>query len=53
MPHKEEKSEQQLIIRVEQFISAYLPKTMENYYLTYTENEKTILDEEKLTSIFG
>ena len=53
MPHKEEMSEEQLIIRVEQFISAYLPKTMENYYLTLTENEKTILDEEKLTSIFG
>ena len=40
MPHKEEMSEEQLITRVEQFISAYLPKTMENYYLTLTEKEK-------------
>ena len=53
MPHKEDMSEEQLIIMVEQFISAYLPKTMENYYLTITENEKAFLDEEKLTSIFG
>ena len=53
MPHKEEMSEEQLIYRVEQFVSAYLPKTMENYYLTLSENETAILEEEKLTSIFG
>ena len=53
MPHKEEMSEEQLIIRVEQFVSAFLPKTMENYYLNLEENASEMLDEEKLTSIFG
>ena len=53
MPHKEEMSEDELIYRVEQFVSAYLPKTMENYYLTLSENDTAILEEEKLTSIFG
>ena len=53
MPHKEEMSEDQLIVRVEQFIYACLPKTMENYYLSLSENDSAILDEEKITSIFG
>ena len=53
MPHKDEMSEDQLLIRVEQFILACLPKTMDNYYLTLSENETAELDEEKLTSIFG
>ena len=53
MPHKEEMTEDELIYRVEQFVSAYLPKTMENYYLTLSENDTAILEEEKLTSIFG
>ena len=53
MPHKEEMSEEELIYRVEQFVSAYLPKTLDNYYLSLSENDTAILDEEKLTSIFG
>ena len=53
MPHKEEMSEEELIARVEQFVSACLPKTMENYYLSLPEDASAILDEEQLTSIFG
>ena len=53
MPHREEMDEEELIMRVEQFISACLPKTMENYYLTLSENDTAVLDEENLTSIFG
>jgi alpha-tubulin suppressor-like RCC1 family protein len=53
MPHKEEMSEDELIMRVEQFIMACLPKTIENYYLSLSENDTAILDDENLTSIFG
>ena len=53
MPHKEDMSEDELIIRVEQFISTCLPKKLENYYLTLSEDDSSVLDEEKLTSIFG
>ena len=55
MPHKEEMSEELLIERLEQFISVSLPKTLDNYYLLYENNDdsKIILDEEDLTSIFG
>ena len=53
MPHKEDMSEDELIVRVEQFISTCLPKKVENYYLTLSENDSSVLDEEKLTSIFG
>ena len=53
MPHKEEYSEEQLIMRIEQFIAACIPKALENYYLTLSENESETLEEEKLTSIFA
>ena len=56
MPHKEEMSEEELIQRIEQFISTCLPKTIENYYLSLEnddDNSKIILDEGNLTSIFG
>ena len=54
MPHKEEMSEDELIERIEQFISTCLPKTLDNYYLSNdTGNNNIILDEENLTSIFG
>ena len=53
MPHKEEMSEDELLIRVEQFLLACLPKTMDNYYLKLSLNESAELNEEKLTSIFG
>ena len=54
MPHKEEMSEDELIERIEQFISTCLPKTLDNYYLSNdTGDNNIILDEENLTSIFG
>ena len=54
MPHKEEMSEDELIQRIEQFISTCLPKTLDNYFLSNnTTNNNIILDEENLTSIFG
>ena len=54
MPHKEEMSEDELIQRIEQFISTCLPKTLDNYYLSNdTTNNNITLDEENLTSIFG
>ena len=53
IPHKEDMSEDELISRIEQFIKACIPKTIENYYLVLSENESAILDEEKLTSIFA
>ena len=53
MPHKEEYSEEELIMRIEQFIAACIPKALENYYLTLSENESETLEEEKLTSIFA
>ena len=54
MPHKEEMSEDELIQRIEQFISTCLPKTLDNYYLSNDIGTNIIkLDEENLTSIFG
>ena len=54
MPHKEEMSEDELIQRIEQFISTCLPKTLDNYYLSNDIGSNNIkLDEENLTSIFG
>ena len=53
MPHKEDYSEEELIMRIEQFIAACIPKALENYYLTLSENESETLEEEKLTSIFA
>ena len=54
MPHKEEMPEDELIERIEQFISTCLPKTLDNYYLSNdTGDNNIILDEENLTSIFG
>ena len=56
MPHKEEMSEEELIQRIEQFLSTCLPKTIDDYYLScdkYTNNSRIILEEENLTSIFG
>ena len=54
MPHKEEMSENELIERIEQFISTCLPKTLDNYYLSNdTGDNNIILEEENLTSIFG
>ena len=45
MPHKEEMSEDELLIRVEQFLLACLPKTMDNYYLKLSLNESAELNE--------
>ena len=52
MPLKDEMSEGQLIVRIEQFISACYPKAFENYYLFLFKKDSSLLNEEKLTSKF-
>ena len=54
MPHKDEMSEEEIIQRIEQFISTVLPKELDNYFLSNnTNNSSIILDLENITSIFG
>jgi len=48
MPHKEEMSEDELIERIEQFISIYLPKTLYNYYLSNNTGDNNDKKSKKL-----